>query len=263
MISPDTSTKGKYYPVLTGVRALAAFMVYFHHYNPFSETYNHSYSNEILARFFATFHVGVSIFFVLSGFLITSRYSQSIQLNWEWARRYIRNRVARIYPMYFLVTVITFIASQIDISYDPSNLWKFYQPADKALVLFLNLTFLRGFFENFRFTLAGQGWSLTVEECFYLSAPLLILGLRGRPWRLLAYAVMLLGIGLGLVLLSAPFHERLYGFFGSVKFMLNWTFFGRCLEFLLGMALALLWPDGQPRPAGVGAGLRPLACSGL
>ncbi len=67
----------------------------------------------------------------------------------------------------------------------------------------------------------------------------MILGLRGRPWRLLAYAVMLLGIGLGLVLLSAPFHERLYGFFGSVKFMLNWTFFGRCLEFLLGMALAL------------------------
>ena len=239
MLPPDTSDKGKYYPVLTGVRALAAFMVYFDHYNPFIASNGREVYNYPLACFFGALHTGVSIFFVLSGFLITSRYQQSIKLSWEWARRYVRNRVARIYPMYFIVTIITFVASQIDISYDPSSLWKFYQPVDKILVLFLNLTFLRGFFENFRFTLAGQGWSLTVEECFYLSAPLLILGLRGRPWRLVAYGVMLLGIGLGLVALCAPFHERIYGLFGSVKFMLNWTFFGRCLEFLLGMGLAL------------------------
>jgi peptidoglycan/LPS O-acetylase OafA/YrhL len=235
----DTSTKGKYYPVLTGVRALAAFMVYFDHYNPFLSSDGEVVYNYPLACFFRAFFTGVSIFFVLSGFLITSRYQQSIQFSWQWGRRYVRNRVARIYPMYFIVTIVTFIASQLDVSYDPSHLWKYYAAKDKILVLFLNLTFLRGFFENFRFTLAGQGWSLTVEECFYLSAPLLILGLRGRPWRLAAYPLLLLGAGLGLVALFGPLHEQLYGFFGSVKFMLNWTFFGRCLEFLLGMGLAL------------------------
>jgi peptidoglycan/LPS O-acetylase OafA/YrhL len=235
----STNTKGKYYPVLTGVRALAAFMVYFDHYNPFISNNGKIVYNYPLACLFKTLFVGVSIFFVLSGFLITSRYQQSIQLNWQWARRYVRNRIARIYPMYFIITIIAFIASQIDLSYDPSNLWQFYAAKDKLLVLFLNLTFLRGFFENFRFTLAGQGWSLTVEECFYLSAPLLLLGLRRRPWRLAAYPLVLLGVGIGLVMLFSPFHGRLYGLFGSMKFMLNWTFLGRCVEFLLGMALAL------------------------
>ena len=176
---------------------------------------------------------------MLSGFLITTRYQQNLQLSWQWARRYVRNRFARIYPLYFIITVVTAAISQWHVSYDPSHLWKYYGAKDKLLVLFLNLTLLRGFFDRFLLTIVGQGWSLTVEECFYLSAPLLILGLRGRPWRLVAYGVMLLGIGLGLVALCAPFHERIYGLFGSVKFMLNWTFFGRCLEFLLGMGLAL------------------------
>jgi peptidoglycan/LPS O-acetylase OafA/YrhL len=193
----------------------------------------------VLAQFVGCLSIGVSVFFVLSGFLITLRYQQSVQLSWQWARRYLRNRVARIYPIYFLVTMLTLLATTINGRYDPSRLWHFYALKDKILVVFLNLTFLRGFFENFRFSMAGQGWSLTVEECFYLSAPFLILGLRGRPWRLVAYAIMLLGIGLGLVALLSPFHEHSYGLFGSVKFMLNWTFFGRCIEFIMGMGLAM------------------------
>jgi peptidoglycan/LPS O-acetylase OafA/YrhL len=232
------SSSSRYYAALTGIRALAAFMVFFVHYNPIDSSAPVGSLTNFIYNIVCHFHIGVSIFFVLSGFLITSRYQQSLQLSWNWARRYVRNRFARIYPLYFLITVITAIVSQLYIGYDPSHLWKYYAAKDKLLVLFLNLTLLRGFFDRFHLTIVGQGWSLTVEECFYLSAPLLILGLRSRPWRLLAYAVMLLGIGLGLVALSAPFHERLYGFFGSAKFMFNWTFFGRCLEFLLGMALA-------------------------
>jgi peptidoglycan/LPS O-acetylase OafA/YrhL len=231
-----------YYPVLTGLRALAAYMVFLCHDNVFDNSASHPSSDSlqgILARFVSSLSIGVSVFFVLSGFLITLRYQQSIQLNWQWARRYLRNRVARIYPIYFLVTMVTLLATTINGRYDPSRLWQFYSLKDKILVVFLNLTFLRGFFENFRFSMAGQGWSLTVEECFYLSAPFLILGLRNRPLRLAAYAVVLLGIGLGLVTLLAPFHDHSYGLFGSVKFMLNWTFFGRCIEFIMGMGLAM------------------------
>jgi peptidoglycan/LPS O-acetylase OafA/YrhL len=239
-LSPGTkSSSNHYYAALTGVRALAAFMVFFVHYNPISSTAPAGSLTSFFYNIICHFHIGVSIFFVLSGFLITSRYQQSLQLSWNWARRYIRNRFARIYPLYFLITVITAVVSQLYVNYDPSHLWKYYAAKDKMLVLFLNLTLLRGFFDRFHLTIVGQGWSLTVEECFYLSAPLLIIGLRRQPWRLLVYAVMLLGIGLGLVAFATPFHEQLYGFFGSVKFMLNWTFFGRCLEFLLGMGLAL------------------------
>lgn len=41
----------------------------------------------------------------------------------------------------------------------------------------LNIAFLRGLSELLRFSLVGQGWTLTVEECFYISAPFIILGL--------------------------------------------------------------------------------------
>ncbi|WP_019947787.1 acyltransferase family protein [Hymenobacter aerophilus] len=233
------SAAKQYFPVLTGVRAIAAYMVFLSHDNPFLGEGLGGLTQRYLAPFFGALSIGVSVFFVLSGFLIAVRYEQSIALNWQWARRYIRNRVARIYPMYFLVTIATLIGTTINAGYDPSRLWKFYNLKDKIWVVFLNLTFLRGFFDRYRFTMAGQGWSLTVEECFYLSAPFLLLGLR-RDWRrLFFYPFLLLGVGLLLVAIGSTFHDQLFGFFGSVRFMLDWTFFGRCLEFLAGMGLAL------------------------
>ena len=46
------------------------------------------------------------------------------------------------------------------------------------LILFLNIFFIRGFFDDLKFTGVGQGWSLTVEECFYLLAPVLFIGIK-------------------------------------------------------------------------------------
>lgn len=238
-IRTESASKGQYFAVLTGVRAIAAYMVFVSHYNPFKSDGPQTVLNKSISLFFGTFSIGVSIFFVLSGFLITVRYERSIELSWKWARRYLRNRIARIYPMYFLVTVATLIGSTLNANYDASTVWKYYNLKDKFLVFFLNITFLRGFFDRYRYTMVGQGWSLTVEECFYLSAPFLLLGLRGQWRRLLLYPLMLLSIGLVLAVIGTNFNEQLYGFFGSVKFMLDWTFFGRCFEFIAGMGMAL------------------------
>ena len=51
-----------YLPALTGVRAIAAFMVFFHHFNQASFPYP-------IYRVLNEFHTGVTVFFVLSGFL--------------------------------------------------------------------------------------------------------------------------------------------------------------------------------------------------
>lgn len=234
-----THAKGQYFSVLTGIRAVAAYMVFLSHDNPLNIAGPKSVLHSGLEAFIVYLSIGVSIFFVLSGFLITIRYEHSITLNWQWARRYIRNRVARIYPMYFLVTIATLVGTTINASYDPSRLWKFYSLKDKVLVVFLNLTFLRGFFDRYRFTMAGQGWSLTVEECFYLLAPFLLLGLRRQWRRIFFYPAILLAVGLALVAVGSAFRDQLFGFFGSVRFMLDWTFFGRGFEFVAGMGLAL------------------------
>ena len=69
----------EYFPGLTGIRAIAAFMVFIHHYNPFLES--NSYLK--LRSIFGEFHVGVSLFFVLSGFLIGYRYYAIPKLNFK------------------------------------------------------------------------------------------------------------------------------------------------------------------------------------
>lgn len=101
-----------YLPALTGVRAIAAWMVFIHHFNPLSNATNHriaaDWAPEFLFRFFNEFHVGVTIFFVLSGFLICFRYYDNFHFTSVWFRKYLKNRVARIYPMYFLLTLLTF-----------------------------------------------------------------------------------------------------------------------------------------------------------
>jgi len=55
-------------------------------------------------------HIGVSVFFTLSGFLITKRYAGRQFGGAEW-RRYLLHRAARIWPVYLLLVLATFAAS--------------------------------------------------------------------------------------------------------------------------------------------------------
>lgn len=54
-------------------------------------------------------HTGVALFFVLSGLLICVRYRDRVELSNRWWKQYLLNRVARIYPMYLLLTCLTFV----------------------------------------------------------------------------------------------------------------------------------------------------------
>src|SRR6202012_5447480 len=99
---------------------------------------------QVIRRFFAEFHIGVSIFFVLSGFLLTFRYYNTFHLTTEWFKQYLKNRVARIYPMYFLLTVAAFV--YYFITKDQSITKGSTYP---VTLMFLNITFVRGFFYQF------------------------------------------------------------------------------------------------------------------
>ncbi|MFD2786827.1 acyltransferase family protein [Hymenobacter rubripertinctus] len=119
-------------------------------------------------------------------------------------------------------------------------------------VVGLNYTLTKAFFQHFVFTGIAQGWTLTVEECFYALAPLLLLGLArsAKKYALLAmYGVTLLALGCAIVWLA----PHTLGFFKSFNFMFTYTFFGRCMEFLYGIGLALFM-RGKPDQAGPGGG---------
>ncbi|MBI3501194.1 MAG: acyltransferase [Bacteroidetes bacterium] len=214
--------KSNYFPALTGIRTVASCMVFFHHFNPFKAVWFGNFFHDFIGEF----HVGVTIFFVLSGFLICYRYYDDVKEGKAGIKPYLINRFARIYPMYFIITIISFLPFVCNCTF-----------SENTHVLFLNLTFLRGFFDEYKFTGIPGGWSLTVEELFYFLFPLLIL-ISGRI-KLIFQPLIFIGTGILLWLLfrNASFH----GFFSSQQFLFEFTFFGRCIEFYAGIQLALLF----------------------
>jgi len=225
--SKKTMKSNSYIPALTGVRAIAAFLVFFHHFNQLDFPFP-------LRRTLNEFHMGVTMFFLLSGFLICMRYYDSCELSENWFRKYIKNRIARIYPMYLLLTLVTFGLYFI-FGGEASVLNGFGTP---VVLLLLNIFFLRGFFDDLKFTGVGQGWSLTVEESFYFLAPLFFMQMKKNIKAIIYIPILLILSGCLLVLIfrQIPF----FGFFGNFTFMFLYTFLGRCVEFFIGMGLALI-----------------------
>jgi peptidoglycan/LPS O-acetylase OafA/YrhL len=229
MLATSTHTSnsvGRYVPALTGLRAVAAYLVFLHHYNPVATD---GWPHQLIAQGY----IGVTVFFVLSGFLIYHRYAESYfsRTNWSW-RLYYQNRFARIVPLYALLLLFT---SSVSIAQGKPVHW---------FEFVLNLTLTKGFFESYKFSGIAQSWSLTVEECFYLVAPWLFALLRRWGPLLLTITLVSLGLFLWLTIGALNWH----GLFGSFPFVLFYTFFGRSFDFVTGMWLAHRWhQDKLPR----------------
>ena len=218
------SAAARGFPALTGVRALAATMVFWHHYLPSAQTWGW-----FIHSIFQELHIGVTIFFVLSGFLIYLRHSSAESLDRVPLIRYAFHRFARVYPMYFLIVVGTAIWTAL---YDPAQ----FHLANTAQIVLVQLTFIRGFTDRYKFIGVGQGWTLTVEMTFYVLYPILLKLIRRYgfiPVLLLTYATGLALYGIGSAITINP-----DSFFTPFHFMLIYTFFGRALEFFGGMMVA-------------------------
>ena len=164
------------FPALTGLRAAAASLVFFFHYNPFARRGE----NNLLFRLVNEWHIGVSLFFVLSGFLVFYRHqAEAVPL-----REYLLRRFARIYPLFFIFSLLQFFSP-----------W-YHFTGPKAEEVFLNLSFLKGFSEAYAFSGIPQAWSLTPEVCFYLLVPLFALLLRKYGIRFWLLPAFILVIGL-------------------------------------------------------------------
>lgn len=206
--------KKKYFVPLTGLRTIAASMVFFHHFNPFPQ-------KTLLFDFVNELHIGVTIFFVLSGFLIGFRYSDKT-INFK---QYFTNRFARVYPVFFIITVLTYVI----------------YPTFSKLELFLNFTLLKGFFQEYKFSGIAQGWTLTVEECFYAFALFLFVLVKKKKILTIALLPFIL-LASGLFFAHVFEQNKFHGFLSNIELVVNYTFFGRSFEFISGFLMAYYLP---------------------
>ena len=210
-------------PALTGIRFYAALAVYLSHITtiPGMDALG---GDKLL---FNVGVVGVSVFFVLSGFILTYNYADHFEsgVSAKQYKHFIWDRLTKIYPVHFAVLLVM-IPLQI---YSP-NL-----PLDWRAVpfhFFLLQCFWPYSHPAFYTYLNVPSWSISCEWFFYLFAPITIFMAYGQLRRWLIFIILLLyAAGLGLVLSYNPSeYNRLV--------LVSWFAPSRFIEFATGIFLA-------------------------
>lgn len=216
--------KKTYIPAFTGIRALFAYGIFFYHVNFFS---NQSHPN--FFRFVDQFYSFIPFFFVISGFVIFYTYYNETRFSKNELFNYFVSRIARIFPILIILNTAVFFLAYLNNLYTLSETFKLY---------FLNITLLKGFSSVYLLTGIGPSWTNTVEEVFYLLAPLLFL-LISRKKILLKFIILSYFIGFILTLIFL--NNSYQGILSSYLFTTYFTFFGRVFEFATGIYLAMLY----------------------
>jgi peptidoglycan/LPS O-acetylase OafA/YrhL len=180
--------KPVYQPELDGLRALAVTLVVLFHAG---------------AAWIPAGYVGVDVFFVLSGFLITRNLAFELQSTGKIRfRTFYMRRVRRLFPAMISTIIFSFLGAFL--LFSPQQLIDFFASAASATISIANVYF---WFEADYFDALAttkpllHTWSLSVEEQFYLVWPIAMYGL----WRLLnrrGTFVALAGISVASLLLS-------------------------------------------------------------
>jgi peptidoglycan/LPS O-acetylase OafA/YrhL len=166
-----------YFPALDGLRGIAILAVLWHHALPRPES-----------GWIGRGHVGVRLFFALSGFLITARLLAERRATGQVALgRFWMRRALRIFPLYYAVLALF-------------ALYLGQRPGDAGSAHFFeNLLFHASYTSNWFVDYGVShpvwfafGWSLATEEQFYAWWPPLSSALRRRTAMLVLLAVLAL-----------------------------------------------------------------------
>lgn len=213
--STAKSSKWTYLPEIDGLRSIAVLSVIAFHFD-----------RRILSGGF----VGVDIFFVISGFLITSVLLRDIDQGRPSIARFYQHRIARIAPAFFLVLFVTVVVGAY--FYSAQDFASLGANSLAAALSIINMKLMvQGSY--FRITPDAQPllhyWTLSIEEQFYLIFPLylyLCLRIAKSP---LSVTLMLCALSFAGCMLLTPIRP-------VVAFYLLPT---RAWELLAGSCLAL------------------------
>lgn len=198
-----------YNPSIDGLRGIAVFLVLLFHIWP---------------NIFSFGYVGVDIFFVISGFLITQIIYIKIQNGNFSFREFYRNRIRRIFPALIVVLCFAFIVGYL-----------FLLP-NELKELGSHIQYSSFFLENFRLARdigywdkASElkpllhFWSLSIEEQFYLFWPLVLLSL----YKIRANILVFLSV-VFLILFVMPIAIDINRFYNTLSRAFELCFGGLC-----------------------------------
>jgi peptidoglycan/LPS O-acetylase OafA/YrhL len=178
VLPPPRGTALAYRAGIDGLRAVAVIGVFIFHLAP-----------KLLPGGF----VGVDVFFVISGFLITQILLRDFEHKGFSIGKFYQRRIARLYPAFFIVSLTTligalFIYSAQDLASAGANL-------TAASLWIINMKLM---LQGNYFTISSDAqpflhyWSLAVEEQFYMLFPITLFILHRIARRHLAAALMFL-----------------------------------------------------------------------
>ncbi|MBI3342145.1 acyltransferase [Candidatus Curtissbacteria bacterium] len=228
-----------YWSALDGLRFFAFLLVFLNHSLVDIETKN-PFLDFFLKSYVRNGWIGVDLFFVLSGFLITSiLVKERIKFGQFSLRSFWIRRILRIWPLYYLAILVFFFVI-------PGLTFFFDQLRNQNFILtrnsYLELPFYITFLGNLGTILFGYGtnsinllWTVSLEQQFYLIFPL-FLKFMGRR----VQSVLLLVIG---IIAISPLVRIVFSFApaGMYPQLIYVNLFTRMDTLLFGGLLSLLF----------------------
>jgi peptidoglycan/LPS O-acetylase OafA/YrhL len=211
----------KYRPDVDGLRAVAVILVLLFHASP---------------KKYASGYIGVDVFFIISGYLITSILLKDLQLNRYSIKEFYLKRVRRIFPSLILVMLSTLIFGWFALTpTEFQNIGK-HIASGALFVSNFNLWLEAGYFDTAsEYKPLLHLWSLGIEEQFYIFWPLLLSFFfkNKRSVLTLITAIILCSFGLNIFFIQQ---------YPSATFYLPHT---RTWELLLGSLLSYIEIKGN------------------
>ena len=223
-VRSELPTQGKHVPALDGLRGFAILLVLWIHLFWIGPGDIGTGPARLFARLSTCGWMGVDLFFVLSGFLITGILCDTVGRE-RYFRNFYARRALRVFPLYygFLALIVLLGLLHGDRWYSRTWLYAAYLQ---------NVWYSPAAFSSATWMKWNHFWSLAVEEQFYLFWPFLIYLLRTRR-RILVMALLLAAASAG-ARLAAQFSPVLTA---DQFFIYTWSP-ARFEGLLLGSALA-------------------------
>jgi peptidoglycan/LPS O-acetylase OafA/YrhL len=183
----------KYRPEIDGLRAIAVMPVVLFHFDLMG---------------FRGGYLGVDIFFVISGYLITSIIEKEIHAGSFSILNFYERRIRRILPALIFVAGVTTVVSWT--VFDPNALANFGSSLVATTIFSSNLYFWAdaGYFSSPALEKPLlHTWSLSIEEQFYIFFPILLLLIHKVAQRLKPYILVSLWLASFLLCIYGDFHH--------------------------------------------------------